>query len=135
MQDGELFITGRLKDLIIVDGQNHYPQDIELTVEQSHPSLCQSCCAAFSVEMEGEERLIIVAEVERRFELKRDAVESVVSAIRRAVVESHELRVHTVVLLKPGTLPKTSSGKIQRHACRADFLTRSLIVIDRGVNE
>ncbi len=66
LKDGELFVTGRLKDLIIVAGHNHYPQDIELTVEGSHPSVRPGCCAAFSVDIDGEERLVIVTEVERR---------------------------------------------------------------------
>ena len=131
LKDGELFITGRLKDLIIIDGYNHYPQDIELTVERSHPLLRPSCCAAFSADVGGEERLVIVAEVERH-QLKRDQsldVETIVQSIRRAVAKYHELGVYAVLLLKPGTIPKTSSGKIQRHACRANFLTGSLDVI------
>lgn len=137
LKDGELFITGRLKDLIIVDGYNYYPQDVEQTVEQSHPSLRPNCCAAFSVDIDGEERLVIVAEVERRSLTRRDPPDAaaprftaeVVQAIRRAVAESHELRVYTVLLLKPGTIPKTSSGKIQRHACRANFLAGNLDAI------
>ncbi len=138
LKDGELFITGRLKDLIIIDGYNYYPQDIEQTVEQSNLSLRPGCCAAFSVDIDGEERLVIVAEVERRSLPKRDQppdaaaprfTAEVVQAIRRAVAESHELRVYTVLLLKPGTIPKTSSGKIQRHACRANFLAGNLDAI------
>ena len=142
LKDGELFVTGRLKDLIIVAGQNHYPQDIELTVERSHPALRPGCCAAFSVDAGAEERLVIVAEVERRslddgagwsemgaLVVARIPVASeIVQAIRRAVAESHELRVHTVLLLKAGTIPKTSSGKIQRHVCRTSFLAGSIDV-------
>jgi acyl-CoA synthetase (AMP-forming)/AMP-acid ligase II len=139
LKDGELFITGRLKDLIIIGGSNHYPQDIEQTVEQSHPSLRPSCCAAFSVDRDGEERLVIVAEVERRRHPERDQppdtvaprfTAGVVQAIRRAVAECHELRVYAVLLLKPGTIPKTTSGKLQRHACRTGFLAGSLDVIE-----
>jgi acyl-CoA synthetase (AMP-forming)/AMP-acid ligase II len=132
LMNGELFVTGRINDLIIIDGRNYYPQDIELRAEQSHPSIRPGCCAAFSVDIENEERLVVVAEVERRLELKREAVAAVVAAIRRAVAEFHEVRVYTVVLLKPGSIPKTPSGKIQRHACRASFLTGSLNVIDGG---
>jgi len=137
LKDGEVFVTGRLKDLIIIDGYNYYPQDIEQTVEQSHQSLRPSCCAAFSVDIDGKERLVIVAEVERRsvgpdlsrpLPIYRPASE-IVQAIRRAVAEAHELRVYAVLLLKPGSIPKTSSGKIQRHACRANFLTGSLDAI------
>ena len=124
LKDGELFVTGRLKDLIIIAGQNHYPQDIELTVEQSHPSLRPGSCAAFSVDVAGEERLVIVAEVERHHQ--PPYMKEVVQAIRRAVVEDHELGVYAVSLLKPGSIPRTSSGKLQRHACRTNFLAGSL---------
>jgi len=132
LKDGELFVTGRLKDLIIVDGRNHYPQDVELTVEQSHPSLRPGCCAAFSVEVAGKEQLVILAEVERHYQPQRQHLpdtSEVVQAIRRAVAESHELRVYAVSLLKPGSIPKTSSGKIQRHACRVHFLAGNLNAI------
>jgi natural product biosynthesis luciferase-like monooxygenase protein/amino acid adenylation domain-containing protein/non-ribosomal peptide synthase protein (TIGR01720 family) len=121
LQDGELFITGRLKDLMIVRGRNHYPQDIELTVEQSHPALKPSSVAAFGIDIEGEERLVIVQEIERTY-LQQLNIEEVIDAIHGAVSEYHELQVHAVLLLRPGHIPKTSSGKIQRHACRAGFL-------------
>lgn len=124
-KDGELFVTGRLKDVVIIRGRNYYPQDIELTVEQSHPALKAGASAAFSVEVESEERLIVAQEVERTYLRKLDADE-VVGAIRQAVGEQHELPVYAVVLLKPASIPKTSSGKIQRHACKAGFLDGSL---------
>jgi acyl-CoA synthetase (AMP-forming)/AMP-acid ligase II len=132
LKDGELFIAGRLKDLIIIDGRNHYPQDIELTVEESHPAVRPSCCVAFSVDIAGQERLVILAEMQRRYQQRRDQaldVEAIVQSVRRAVAEYHELRVYAVLLLKPGSIPKTSSGKIQRHVCRANYLTGSLDVI------
>src|SRR6185369_11915116 len=119
MQEGELFVTGRLKDLIIIRGRNYFPQDIELTVEDSHPSLRRGCCAAFSVDVLGEEHLVVAQEVERQRGLD---LTPVIGAIRQAVSEEHELQVHAIVLLKAGSLPKTSSGKIQRHACKARFL-------------
>jgi acyl-CoA synthetase (AMP-forming)/AMP-acid ligase II len=136
LKDGELFVTGRIKDLIIVAGHNHYPQDIELTVERSHPAVRPGCCAAFSVDIDGEERLVIVAEVERRsldagagwsemgalVVARAPGTPEIVQAIRRAVAETHELRAHAVLLLKAGTIPKTTSGKIQRHICRSSFL-------------
>ncbi|GAC1343812.1 MAG: fatty acyl-AMP ligase [Ktedonobacteraceae bacterium] len=133
LKDSELFITGRIKDLIIIDGRNHYPQDIELTVERSLPALRPGCCAAFSIDVAGEERLVIVAEVERRYQPRYHQMsqsDAIVQAIRRAVAEYHELRVYVVSLLKPGSIPKTSSGKVQRHACRTNFLTGSLDVIE-----
>jgi amino acid adenylation domain-containing protein len=124
---GELFVTGRSKDLIILRGRNHYPQDVELTVERSHPALRPGCGAAFAVEPPegaGEERLVVVQEV-RREHRENDPAE-LVAAIRRAVAEEHEVQVHAVVLLRPATIPKTTSGKIQRAACRARYLDGTL---------
>ncbi len=125
LQNGELFVTGRLKDVIIIRGRNHYPQDIELTVEQSHQALKSGAGAVFGVEIDGQEQLVIVQEVERTY-LRNLDVDRVVEAIQTAVSQFHELQVHAVLLLKTGTIPKTSSGKIQRHACRAGFLAGTL---------
>jgi amino acid adenylation domain-containing protein len=124
---GELFVTGRLKDLIILRGRNHYPQDIELTVERSHPGLRPGCGAAFAVEAEGEERLVVAQELHR--EHRQSDAAAIVEAIRRAVADEHEVAPDAVVLLAPATIPKTSSGKIQRHACRAGFLAGTLDAI------
>lgn len=135
LRDGELFVTGRLKDLIIIEGRNHYPQDIELTVEQCHAALRPGCSAAFSVDIDGSEQVVAVAEVERHFVTAQQqgdaahAVAEVVKAIRQAVSRHHDLQLHSVLLLKTGSIPKTSSGKIQRHACRNGFLGRSLEVV------
>lgn len=123
IKDGELFITGRLKDLIIIRGRNHYPQDIELSVERSHVTLRPAGGAAFSIEAEGEERLVIVHELEFR---QRPDLKQVINCIRQSVIENHELQVYAVTLIRAGTLPKTSSGKIQRRACRAEFLADKL---------
>jgi natural product biosynthesis luciferase-like monooxygenase protein/amino acid adenylation domain-containing protein len=120
MRHGELFISGRVKDLVIIRGQNYYPQDIEWTVEQSHPLLRPGCCAAFSVEVGLEERLVLVQEVRREFSPADER--EVVEAIRGRVAERHELQPYAVVLIKTGTINKTSSGKIQRHASRREFL-------------
>jgi acyl-CoA synthetase (AMP-forming)/AMP-acid ligase II len=128
IKDGELFVTGRLKDAIIIEGRNHYPQDIELTVENSHPALRKSCGAAFAVEVKGKEQLVVVQEVERSY-LRRLDVNEVVGNIRQAVSVEHDIRVHTVVLVKTGTILKTSSGKIQRQACRQKFLNHTLDVL------
>lgn len=128
LRNGELFVTGRIKDVIIIRGQNHYPQDIELTVERSHPALRPGCGAAFSVDFKGSERLVIVQEIERSYLRKLDAQE-VVKSIRQAVAAQHGLDIFGAVLVKTGSIPKTSSGKIRRHACRAEFLTGSLDVI------
>ena len=123
LDEDNLFVTGRLKDLIIIRGLNHYPQDIELTVEQSHPTLRPGCGAAFSVEADGEERLVVVQELDHR--QQPDSAE-VMENIRQAVSECHELQVHTIILIKPGSIPKTSSGKIRRYACRDYFLAGRL---------
>jgi acyl-CoA synthetase (AMP-forming)/AMP-acid ligase II len=128
---GELFVTGRLKDLIIIRGRNLYPQDIELTVERSHPALRPGCGAAFSIELAEEERLVVVQELERNATDTPPPVESVEEigdAVRRAVAEEHEAQVQQVVLLRAGSIPKTSSGKIQRRACRAALLAGKLDV-------
>jgi len=126
IHDGELFVTGRLKDLIIIRGMNHYPQDIELTVEQAHHSLRPGCGAAFSIAVDGEEQLVVVQECVHRHASDWAAV---VEAMVQAVAERHELQLHAVVLVKSGSIPKTSSGKIQRHLCRDGFLTDKLNVI------
>lgn len=118
LQDGELFITGRLKDLIIIRGLNHYPHDIELTVEKCHPALRPGCGAAFSVEADGDERLVIVQEIDRH---SQSEARTFVELIRQALAEEHGLQVYAVELIKPGSIPKTSSGKLQRHAARAAF--------------
>jgi len=125
LQNDELFITGRIKDMIIVRGANHYPQDIEHTVQDAHASVRAGCCAAFAYEADGEERLVAVAEVERA---TLDAAE-VIAAITRAIAEVHRLRAHRVVLLRAGTIPKTTSGKIQRHACKRALFSGALEVV------
>jgi len=126
LRDGELYVTGRLKDLIIIRGRNHYPQDIERTAERSHPDLRPGCGAAFSVDVGGEERLVIVHEVERR---RRDGLDEVATAVRRAVAEEHQVQVQDVILVRAGTVPKTSSGKLQRRACRASYQAGELAVV------
>jgi amino acid adenylation domain-containing protein/thioester reductase-like protein len=124
---GDLYVTGRLKDLIIIRGRNHYPQDIELTVEQSHDALQPGMGAAFSVEVEGEERLVVAHELTRKG--RRADENEVTSAVRRAIAESHGIQTYAVLLLKPLSIPKTSSGKVRRQACQLGFLQDSLNVI------
>ena len=131
--DRELFVTGRIKDLIIIRGRNHYPQDIELTAQESHIALQPHCGAAFSVEIEGQERVVIVFELKRRYQ-KAD-VEEVATAIRAAVAEEHELEVYAVVLLRPARMPKTTSGKVQRYACRKAFLEGTLPVLGSSIRD
>ena len=123
--DDELFITGRLKDLIIIRGRNLYPHDIERTVQESHPKLRSAVGAAFSI-ADGEERLIVVHEAERS--AKHNYAE-ILSAIREAVAEEYEVQLYAVVIVKTGGVPRTSSGKIQRRACRELFLSNRLDVL------
>jgi acyl-CoA synthetase (AMP-forming)/AMP-acid ligase II len=134
LREGELFLTGRLKNVIIIGGRNHCAEDIERTVENCHPALRPGCCAAFSVELEGEERLVIAAELDRRPPVTNQhksspGIQVLVETIRRTVAELHDVRAHTVLMLRPAALPKTSSGKAQRHACRSGFLASALNVI------
>jgi len=125
VRDGHLYVTGRRKDVIIIRGQNHYPQDIEKTVEECHPAMrAPGCGAAFPVDVGGEERLVVVQEIDRK---ARDVdEEDVVECVREAVSRNHELQAHDVVLLRPGGVLKTSSGKVQRRACREAYLDGTL---------
>lgn len=122
--NNDLFVTGRLKDLIILRGQNHYPQDLERTAERSHPSIRPGCSAAFSVEAGGDERLVLVLEID-----PRATAAHVVDAVRRAIASEHEVGAYAVVLTATGAVPKTSSGKVQRHECKAQFLADRLEVL------
>jgi amino acid adenylation domain-containing protein/non-ribosomal peptide synthase protein (TIGR01720 family) len=128
LKDGHLFVTGRLKDLIIIRGRNLYPQDIERTAEQAHPALKPGAGAAFSLELAGEERLILVHEVDCRRYTSFDAV---IGSIRQAVAEEQEVSVHAVALLRVGSLPKTSSGKVQRRVCLERFIGGGLNEVAR----
>lgn len=131
IQDEEVFITGRLKDLILMKGRNHYPQDIEYTVEQSSSIIRPGCVIAFSIEFAQEERLVVVAEIRLpQSGLAADEgtqkIEEARKAIRRNIAEAHEIAVYHVRLVGVGEVPKTSSGKLQRRACRAKFLAGEL---------
>ncbi len=126
--DGELFVTGRVKDLIIVHGVNYHPQDIERTIQRSHPRLRPDCGAVFTVEVHGKEQLVAVQEIERR---KQGNWAAVFDAIRRAVSAEHELALDAIVLIKAGSISKTSSGKIQRHACRNAYTAGTLSEVAR----
>ncbi len=168
LKDGELFVTGRIQDIIRIQGRSYYPQEIEKTAEQSHPRIRPGGLAAFEAELDGQHRLILVAEVERRqkgdrrsareatavekdrrwqegrreytelpeYILERAAPydpETIISAIRQAVSERHALPVHGILLIKTGYMPRTTSGKVQRHQCREAFLNNRLAVVGRGV--
>lgn len=165
--DGEIFITGRLKDLIIVRGRNLYPQDLERTAEESHPALRRGCSAAFSMVVDGAEEVVIAVELERRYRERRrntqpppgmsrrkgdrrapaevadmanvgatlpqpSDMDLVCETVRRTVAEQHDVRPYIVVLVKAGSLPKTSSGKIQRSETRRMLEAEDLDVLMRN---
>jgi len=124
--EDELFFAGRLKDLLIVRGKKHFPQDLEATVERTQPELFRpGCAAAFAIELDGEDRIVVVQEVQRGTadpaRLERAAAEAA-----HAVFEDHGIGLHAVVLISAGELPKTSSGKVQRHAARDQYLAGRL---------
>lgn len=124
LKDGELFVTGRLKDMIIVDGANHYPQDLEMTIETSHAHIRPGCCAVFSIDHDEGEQIVAVAETTRDYQPESSA--ELVEAARHDVASHHDVRLHDIVFLKTYGIPKTSSGKLQRHACRAGYLADDL---------
>ncbi len=135
VRDGQLFVTGRLKDLIIIRGRNHYPQDIEWTVGLSHPFLRPGCGAAVALEANGEDnRLVVIQEIDRKGAAALanegpQAADALSLAVRAAVVRQHGLRVHDLVLIHPGTLPKTSSGKVRRRASCEQYLNGTLPMV------
>jgi 7-keto-8-aminopelargonate synthetase-like enzyme/acyl-CoA synthetase (AMP-forming)/AMP-acid ligase II/acyl carrier protein len=128
LHDGELYVTGRIKDLLIIHGVNHYPQDIEYSMQQSHERLRNDSGAAFTVERDGKEELVLVQEIERG---DNADLSGIFSTILQAVALEHDLHPQAIVLLKPTSIPKTSSGKVQRHACRDGFLGGTLAEVGR----
>ncbi|WP_394849916.1 AMP-binding protein [Pendulispora brunnea] len=130
LHDDELFITGRMKDLIIVRGRNHYPQDIERTVGEAHQALRLTCTAAFSISENDEERVVVVQEIKR----DREGVdlERVLADIFQSIAEEHELSVHAILLVEEGDISKTSSGKIQRSVCKQRYQDGSFRVVQQA---
>jgi len=126
IKDGELFVTGRIKDLIIIRGQNYYPQDIEATLQNSSAALRKGCGAAFSIEVDGRQRLVIVQEIAGRHPQNPDAI---IDLICQAVADEHQLPPYSICLIKEGGIPRTSSGKIRRRECRAEFLEGRLNIV------
>lgn len=133
MHEGQVVITGRIKDVVIIRGRNHYPQDIEWTAENAHPLIRAAGAAAFSLPVEGDEALCVVVEVDRHFRADRDGP-AVVDALRQAVSEHHELKLAAVAMVRQATLPKTTSGKIQRRATRTGFVECGLNELHRWVS-
>ncbi|MEV4603146.1 amino acid adenylation domain-containing protein [Amycolatopsis sp. NPDC049253] len=129
LRDGALYLTGRSKDLIIVRGRNHYPQDLEQSAEEIHPVLRPHGGAAFAVRTAaGEENLVLVHEVRGH---DGTDLEAVAARVRAGIAERHEVRPHAVVLIRQASLPRTSSGKVARHACREAYLAGTLLELAR----
>jgi FkbH-like protein len=127
IRDGELFISGRRKDMLIVDGRNHYPQDLELTAELAHPAVRGGCTAAFAPGAAEDEQPVLVAEVSSEDPAELAVIDG---AIRAAIAQEHGLALRDVALIRPGTIFKTSSGKIQRSACQKAHASGKLARLD-----
>jgi fatty acid CoA ligase FadD32 len=130
LHDGELLVTGRLKDLIIIDGRNHYPQDIEATAQDAHPVIRRDRVAAFAAPGEAGDRLVVVAERTRQATADQVDPAEVTRAVRAAVSTRHGAPLHDFRLVRPGAIPRTSSGKIARSACCERYL-RGAFAADR----
>lgn len=128
LHEGQLYVTGRLKDVIIIRGENHYPQDIEETAAASHPAL--TAAGAFAVEIGGAERLGIVCELSRAAMRNLEA-DAVLEALRGAISQHHDIQLSVAALIRPGSLPRTPSGKVQRFACRKGLAESTLPVVAR----
>lgn len=124
--DRELYVVGRLKDLIIIRGQNYHPEDIELTMEKAHEHLRAGCGAAFSIDAANEEQLVLVQEVEN---VPAEHYHEIISAIRHAITTRHGISPYQINLIKTNNIPKTSSGKIQRNACRQQLFDQMLPIV------
>lgn len=120
---GELHITGRLKNLIIIDGKNHYAHDLEKTVQASHPSISSSGSAVFSIDNSGREQIVVMAEIQQKL---LENIEEVKKAIRMAIAEHHELPIYDIMVVPPGNIPRTTSGKIKHFLCRQNYLSNTL---------
>jgi len=129
-REGELFVTGRVKDVIIIRGSNHYPQDIEQSAEEAHPAVMPG--AAFALAGDHGERLVVVHQLDRQF--RGSDHQEIIQAIRRAIVEHHELDPYAIVLIRQTSLPITSSGKVQRSLCRDQYVAGELKVVHAWKN-
>lgn len=127
MHEDDLYITGRLKAMLIIRGQNYYSEDIEYTVASSHPAIEAGAIAAFSIDVDESEQLVIACELERS--QRHTDPQEVITGIRRSVFESHGIPAYSVALLRPATMPLTTSGKVQRFECKNQYLKNSLRLI------
>ncbi|MBX3439554.1 MAG: fatty acyl-AMP ligase [Planctomycetaceae bacterium] len=125
IRDGELFICGRIKDLIVIRGRNHYPEDIEATVSRVHEAFPPSGSVALGCVIDGEERLVLLQEIDRR--TRKLDLSELAREIRRRVAEQHQLQAHEILFLQKGALPKTTSGKVRRRDTQHRYLTGQLL--------
>jgi acyl-CoA synthetase (AMP-forming)/AMP-acid ligase II/aryl carrier-like protein len=124
-EQGQLIITGRLKELIIIRGRNYYPQDIEFTLTAQIPELIAGACVAFSSFKDAEEQLVIVAEITRHA-IRQQQFTAILQAIRQHLTQQCELSASEIILVAPGVIPKTSSGKLRRLACKDLYQQKQL---------
>ncbi|MFJ7141559.1 fatty acyl-AMP ligase [Pseudomonas protegens] len=133
LHEGELYVTGRLKDMIIIAGRNFYSEDIEQSIVSSQPRVVANGCAAFVSEDDAQEKLVIVAELERT--QRHGDLQDVMMEIQKEVWMKHEINPQSVVLVAPGQVPRTSSGKVRRKACRQAWERGELKVLDHWAQE
>ena len=124
IHEEELYVTGRLKNMIIIDGKNYYPHDIERTIEDFHPDINPGGCAVFSFEDSGKEFLVVIVEIRRHLVTNEN---DLVNGIRKVVSENYELPIFDIKLTLPGSIPRTTSGKIKHFLCRNNYLAGSLV--------
>lgn len=128
LSDAQLFVTGRLKDLLIIRGRNHYPQDIEFTAANAHPSLHIDNTAAFTIEQDAQEKLVIVQEVERTA-MKNFEADTVAQLMRNAIAREHGIETYAIIFIRFASIPKTTSGKIQRSLCKQMYLEQQFTTL------
>lgn len=133
-RNGRLYVTGRLKDLIIVNGTNHSPQDLEQEAERSHQGIRTGGCAAFAVNGNAGDELILFVELERECWRRPEQWPAIESAMRAAMFANHGLRAKDIRFMKPGELPRTSSGKVRRSQCRADYESTRGVTTEEAIS-
>jgi acyl-CoA synthetase (AMP-forming)/AMP-acid ligase II len=123
--DGRLFVLGRESDVLTIHGRTYYPHELETSSSTSDTAFAPHACAAVTVHESGVDKLVIIQEVSRAA-LRSLNASAAAAAIRRVIAEHHRLEVHAVVLLRPATLPRTTSGKVRRASCREAFRAGAL---------
>lgn len=139
MEGGELFITGRLKDLVIINGRNIYPQDVEAVVQDATDCIAPNQCAAFALDIDGQERLAIVAEADRGLLRAGGQLDNIARHLCTLVARTFDVPVAAFVFVRPGALPRTTSGKVQRARCRelvwsTDVVYRMTVPVDAAAS-